>query len=237
MSAWYVLSALGLYPLHVGSDRWAVGTPLFARAVVHHPSGDLEIVASGEGPYVHGLIVGGRAVPGPVLRHAELLGGATLTFATGSTPSSWGSTVEEADVPVPWRDATGGPHAGGWHGAAGPVPGLSDDDLSSAVDLTAALGDGDALTWSGDGGVLVAYTLTSALDGTDAPSAWHVEARDAAGTWRRVDERAGESFTWPGQLRPFVLAVPVRTSEVRVVLSEPRGSLAQIELLVDPARG
>jgi predicted alpha-1,2-mannosidase len=237
MSAWYVLSALGLYPLHVGSDRWAVGTPLFTRAVVHHPSGDLEIVASGEGPYVHGLTVSGRAVPEPVLRHAELLGAATLTFVTGPTPSSWGRTVEEADVPVPWRDATGGPGDGGWHGAAGPVPGLSDDDLSSAVDLTAALGNGDALTWSGDGGVLVAYTLTPALDGADAPSAWRLEARDAAGTWHRVDERAGESFTWPGQLRPFVLAVPVHASEVRLVLAEPRGSLAQIELLVDPGRG
>jgi predicted alpha-1,2-mannosidase len=47
MSAWYILSALGLYPLEIGSSRWAVGSPLFERAVVHRPDGDLVVEAPG----------------------------------------------------------------------------------------------------------------------------------------------------------------------------------------------
>jgi predicted alpha-1,2-mannosidase len=242
MSAWYVLSALGLYPLQVGSDRWAVGTPLFERAVVHHPAGDLVVEASGAGPYVRGLTVGGREVTEPVLRHAELLGGVTVAFDLSTEPAAWGRDVTRGDVPapapVPWRDVTSG---GSWHGGGGAVPGLSDDDLASGVDLAGALAGGAALTWSGggdgEGGVLVAYTLTSAADGAPAPGAWRLEARGADGSWRCVDERAGEAFAWAGQLRPFVLDAPVVLGAVRLVVAEPRGVLAQVELLVDPALG
>src|SRR5690606_41004131 len=62
MSAWYVLSALGLYPLEIGSSRWAVGSPLFERAVVPRADGDLVVEAPGAAapPYVAGpCLVGG----------------------------------------------------------------------------------------------------------------------------------------------------------------------------------
>jgi predicted alpha-1,2-mannosidase len=242
MSAWYVLSALGLYPLHVGSDRWAVGTPLFRRAVVHHPAGDLVIEAPGAGPdapYVHGLTVGGRPVHEPWVAHGDLLGGTTVRFTMGAEPSDWGaSAVADGAVPVPWRDATGGPDGGVWRGPDGDVPGLSDDDLAGSVDLAAVLADGGALTWSGGsaaGGVLVAYTLTSDAGGSSAPSAWQLEVRDGD-AWRVVDSRAEEEFPWAGQLRPFVLAEPVPLGEVRLRFPDRSGRLAQLELLVDPAR-
>lgn len=270
MSAWYVLSALGLYPLQAGTDRWAVGTPLFRRAVVHHPSGDLVVEAPGCGrdaPYVHGLTVDGRVVTEPVVAHADLLGGTTVRFWTGPEPSGWGAgwlgaggTVGPGSgeaggrdaglrVPVPWLDATSAADGGGpWRGPAGDVPELSDDDLATAVDLAAVLGEGDALIWSPDparatraaDAPLVAYTLTSAVDGAPAPAAWRLEVRDpAAGPdagWRTVDERDHEAFPWPGQLRPFVLDAPVPLGKVRLVLEGPPGHLSQLELLVAPGR-
>ncbi|WP_246854969.1 GH92 family glycosyl hydrolase [Cellulomonas sp. Y8] len=264
MSAWYVLSALGLYPLQAGTDRWAIGTPLFRRAVVHHPSGDLVVEAPDAGrqtPYVHGLTVGGRAVTEPWVAHGDLLGGTTLRFTTGPEPTRWGAGWPGATrVPAPWRDATAPADGGGpWRGAGGAVPGLSDDDLGSAVDLAAVLDGEGALTWSpgtpeqGDpptpgtgpsgvsaaasGAPLVAYTLTSAADGALAPTAWRLEARDASsGTWRVLDERTGEEFPWPGQLRPFVLDSPTPLGEVRLVVVGPPGHLAQLELLVAPHR-
>lgn len=270
MSAWYVLSALGLYPLQAGTDRWAVGTPLFRRAVVHHPCGDLVVEAPGCGrdaPYVHGLTVDGRVVTEPVVAHADLLGGTTVRFWTGPEPSGWGAgwlgaggTVGPGSgeaggrdaglrVPVPWLDATSAADGGGpWRGPAGDVPELSDDDLATAVDLAAVLGEGDALIWSPDparatraaDAPLVAYTLTSAVDGAPAPEAWRLEVRDpAAGPdagWRTVDERDDEAFPWPGQLRPFVLDAPVPLGKVRLVLEGPPGHLSQLELLVAPGR-
>ena len=39
MSAWYVFSALGFYPLQVGSPNYAIGSPLFTRATVHLQNG------------------------------------------------------------------------------------------------------------------------------------------------------------------------------------------------------
>ncbi|WP_308281613.1 GH92 family glycosyl hydrolase [Cellulomonas sp. PS-H5] len=258
MSAWYLLSALGLYPLQAGTDRWAIGTPLFRRAVVHHPSGDLVVEAPDAGreaPYVHGLTVGGRPVTEPWVAHGDLLGGTTLRFTTGPEPSRWGAGWPGVTrVPTPWRDATAPADGGGpWRGAGGAVPGLSDDDLGSAVDLAAVLDGKGALTWSPgtvppspaaeasgfraaeSGAPLVAYTLTSAPDGATAPTAWRLEAREAAsGTWRVLDERTGEEFPWPGQLRPFVLDTPAPLGEVRLVLVGPPGHLAQLELLVAP---
>lgn len=266
MSAWYVLSALGLYPV-AGTDRWAVGTPLFPRAVVHHPAGDLVIEAPGCGratPYVRGVAVDGREVPGPWLRHADLLGGRTVRFAMSSEPSTWGTGAAPAapgapreragdapeaawgtvPAPAPWRDVTGWPGAA-WSGRGGPVAGLADDDLDAAVDLAEVLDDRAAVAWtmpaSGEpggppAGSLVAYTLTSARDGSPAPRAWRLELRDAAGAWRTVDERAGEEFRWPGQLRPFVLDHRVPCGDVRLVVPSRRGHLAQVELLVAPPR-
>ncbi|RMI08755.1 glycoside hydrolase family 92 protein [Cellulomonas triticagri] len=244
MSAWYVLSALGLYPLEVGTDRWAVGTPLLPRAVLHHPTGDLVVEAPGAGPaapYVHALTLGGRAVTAPEVRHADLLGGTTLRFTTGTTPSSWGAAPRARpgpDQPGPlWQDATGPDRP--WQGADGSVPGLGDDDLADAVDLDAVLDPVDAVTWSsgsssGPGVEVVAYTLVSAVDGRPAPSAWRLEVRDGSDGWRTVDTRTAEDFPWPGQLRPFVLDAPVAGTEVRLVVPGRSGWLAQVELLVAP---
>lgn len=51
MSAWYVLGALGLYPVTPGTGRFVVNTPRFARAVVHLDDGrDLVVTAEGADP-------------------------------------------------------------------------------------------------------------------------------------------------------------------------------------------
>ena len=39
MSAWYVFSALGFYPLLMGSAEYAIGSPLFTKATVHLENG------------------------------------------------------------------------------------------------------------------------------------------------------------------------------------------------------
>ena len=35
MSAWYILSALGIYPVNMGSGEYAIGSPLFTKATIH----------------------------------------------------------------------------------------------------------------------------------------------------------------------------------------------------------
>ena len=93
LSAWYVFSALGFYPV-AGSDLYVIGSPLFDRAVVHLPGGDLVVIAKDNGPanvYVQSATWNGRPFTTPFFRHADLAHGGTLVFVMGPWPSTWGA--------------------------------------------------------------------------------------------------------------------------------------------------
>ncbi len=77
LGAWYVLSALGVYPIP-GSDRWIVGQPRFPQARVVVGGRELVITVDDEG--TPGTIeIDGVAVTGE-LTHAQLVGAASLHF-------------------------------------------------------------------------------------------------------------------------------------------------------------
>ncbi|GIM88414.1 GH92 family glycosyl hydrolase [Paractinoplanes toevensis] len=99
MSAWYVLSALGLYPTVPTRAELALTTPLFPHASVRlGGGGKLVIDAPGTGPYVQGLKVNGRATTKAWLPARAVLVGGHLAYALGTAPSStWGSGP--GDVP------------------------------------------------------------------------------------------------------------------------------------------
>jgi predicted alpha-1,2-mannosidase len=92
MSAWYVFSALGLYPTVPSRAELALTSPLFPRAVVHLAGGkDLTIDGSG-GPYVQKLTVNGRNTTKGWLPASVIGTGAHLVYTLGTTPSlTWGS--------------------------------------------------------------------------------------------------------------------------------------------------
>jgi putative alpha-1,2-mannosidase len=46
MSAWYIMSALGFYPIAGGDEYW-LGRPIFTRALIAREAGDIEIRAAG----------------------------------------------------------------------------------------------------------------------------------------------------------------------------------------------
>ena len=82
MGAWYVLSALGLYPV-AGSDGWIVGAPRFPQARVDVGGHELVIVADGvsdEAMYVKSVDIDGMPVSGATITQAQLAGAGQLTF-------------------------------------------------------------------------------------------------------------------------------------------------------------
>ena len=92
MSAWYVFSALGFYPLP-GSDRYIVGTPLFERAEIDVPGGTFVVEAPGASDknlYVQSVTLDGAPLAKPELRHADLKPGSRLAFVLGEAPGAWG---------------------------------------------------------------------------------------------------------------------------------------------------
>lgn len=95
MSAWYIFSALGLYPVNPGQPIYALGTPLFEHATIHLENGkDFSVEAARTSPadfYVQSATLNGRPLERVWIAHSEILEGGVLRFRLGPRPNrSWG---------------------------------------------------------------------------------------------------------------------------------------------------
>ncbi|KAI1826441.1 glycoside hydrolase family 92 protein [Xylaria intraflava] len=108
MSAWYVFSALGFYPVNPSGDEYVIGTPFFEKVTIKLPpgaasggeirpgkGGEDNLVISAPGaptkPYVKGLSIDGKKVDQPIITHSELVNAKLILFEMSETPTSWGS--------------------------------------------------------------------------------------------------------------------------------------------------
>lgn len=91
MSAWYVLSALGFYPVCPGLPRYDAGIPLFPRIEVHGSGNQRFAIRAkhldNRHPYISKVILNGRATEGLTIDHKTLVNGRTLVFVMGREPS------------------------------------------------------------------------------------------------------------------------------------------------------
>ncbi|RYY94537.1 MAG: glycoside hydrolase family 92 protein, partial [Chitinophagaceae bacterium] len=89
MSAWYLFSALGFYPVAPGSGEYAIGSPLVRSATLRLGGNTLRIEAAGQSPqniYVQSVSLNGKALTRPFISHADLVKGGTLRFVMGPAP-------------------------------------------------------------------------------------------------------------------------------------------------------
>jgi len=90
MSAWYIFSALGFYPLCPGSDRYELGAPVVERASLPLDNGNTFTVrTTGQGPknvYVRGVKLNGQLLDRTYITHGELMAGGELLFELGAAP-------------------------------------------------------------------------------------------------------------------------------------------------------
>lgn len=84
MSAWYVFSALGFYPLNPVSCEYEVGSPLFRNATIHLENGNMfKVEAEGYSPekyLVREVLLNGKRLRSTNISHEDILKGGTLTF-------------------------------------------------------------------------------------------------------------------------------------------------------------
>ena len=84
MSAWYVFSALGFYPVNPASGEYNIGTPLFDEAIIHLPSGkDFRITADRKKPKavnVKKMKLNDKAHKAYTISHSDLINGGELHF-------------------------------------------------------------------------------------------------------------------------------------------------------------
>jgi putative alpha-1,2-mannosidase len=84
MSAWYILSSLGIYSLCPGKPEWVLGAPLFEEAEIRHANGHtirIEAQSSKPGAFLNRVTLNGAEVLGPAVPHAAFLKDARLVFS------------------------------------------------------------------------------------------------------------------------------------------------------------
>ncbi|MFO1450144.1 MAG: glycoside hydrolase family 92 protein, partial [Opitutaceae bacterium] len=92
MSAWYVLSTLGLFPLTVGHPAYVLGSPRFPEVKINLPSGGQFTLETDGNPetqaYVRSVELNGRLHRSLELAHAEIRAGARLRFQLTDRPAT-----------------------------------------------------------------------------------------------------------------------------------------------------
>ncbi len=101
LSSWYVLSAMGFYPVCPGSPVYEIGSPIFARTTIRMGNGKLlTIVAnhvSARNKYIQSAQLNGRPLDQAWFRHADIADGGTLILEMADHPNlQWGSSPQEA---------------------------------------------------------------------------------------------------------------------------------------------
>ncbi len=90
MSAWYILSSLGFYPVAPGSEDYAIGSPAVENAVLHLENGkNFEIEAVNQKPenvYVEKILLNGKEIKNFTLKHSEIMNGGKITFYMSNKP-------------------------------------------------------------------------------------------------------------------------------------------------------
>ncbi|CAN5346460.1 GH92 family glycosyl hydrolase [soil metagenome] len=100
MSAWYVLSALGFYPVTPGSSQYIVGAPLFQKATIYPEKGrSFSITAkniSARNIYPQSATINNINFNAGYLNHTTIMKGGDMIFIMGAKPSDFATT----DIPV-----------------------------------------------------------------------------------------------------------------------------------------
>lgn len=100
MSAWYVFSALGFYPVCPGEPNYVIGSPLFNTATLSFPNGKkFTVTAANNGSqeyYIRGAMLNGETYDKTFLRHQDIVAGGEVTFQMSSQPNYKWATAPES---------------------------------------------------------------------------------------------------------------------------------------------
>jgi predicted alpha-1,2-mannosidase len=103
-SAWYVLSAMGFYPVNPASGVYVIGSPMVDKAVIHldpkyYKGGKFTIIAENNSPenvYVQSATLNGKPLTRSWFTHAELAAGGELVLKMGPKPNpEWAKSAKD----------------------------------------------------------------------------------------------------------------------------------------------
>jgi len=96
MTAWYVLSALGIYPVNPAEAAWVIGSPLFPESIIDLGGGKTFTIralgVSAENRYIQSARLNGNPYGRNFLWHSSVAPGGVLELEMGPEPSKWGTS-------------------------------------------------------------------------------------------------------------------------------------------------
>ena len=99
MSAWYVLSAMGLYQVEPAGGKYIIGSPQFTEVTMQVGGGKTFTVRatgnSDDNIYVQRALLNGRPYTKSYIMYADIVRGGTLELVMGPQPSSWGTAKKD----------------------------------------------------------------------------------------------------------------------------------------------
>lgn len=91
MSAWYIFSSLGFYPVNPANSAYVLGSPLFDEATLNLPGGKTFTVKAvdnlPENKYIQSATLNGQPYEKSFITHRDILNGGTLELQMGSQPN------------------------------------------------------------------------------------------------------------------------------------------------------
>lgn len=95
MSAWYVFSSMGLYPMNPASGEYEIGSPIFEKATINLQGGKAFVIeaenVSNKNFYIQSATLNGVPFNKTAITHQQIVQGGILHFVMGSEPNkNWG---------------------------------------------------------------------------------------------------------------------------------------------------
>ena len=102
MSAWYLFTALGIYPVNPASGDYMIGSPLFTRMSLRLANGRRFTVIADHNSaayrYIQFATLNGKPLTVPKITYEEIMQGATLRLTMGRSPSKWAAAWSPAPL-------------------------------------------------------------------------------------------------------------------------------------------
>ncbi|SDJ98173.1 GH92 family glycosyl hydrolase [Sediminibacillus albus] len=251
MSAWYLFSAAGFYPLQMGSPEYAIGAPYFEKMTIHLENGkDIVINApevSDKNKYVQSLKVNGESHEQLTLNHETIADGAVLDFEMGDSPSNWGKGEEalpdsitdaKTDGSVlsvdPLHDLTDNNEGTTYYSDQGTADRLFDNTSNTMLSLESEE-PWVQYNFAGDAQHALMYTVTSGQEQQQDPKKWLLIGSNDGEEWTVLDRREEEKFQWRNFTRPFSIENPGKYQFYRLIIKDNAGAdqttIGELELL------
>ncbi|VAX28217.1 Alpha-1,2-mannosidase [hydrothermal vent metagenome] len=100
MSAWYIFSAMGFYPVTPGLDYYVIGSPLFDKVTINLENGNkFEIISknnNADSPYIQSVTLNGENYSRSYLNHSDIMNGSKMVITMGNHPNkNWGTAKKD----------------------------------------------------------------------------------------------------------------------------------------------